>query len=268
MALIGVALAEEFVKATILTGRVKNSDVGPLSALLISTPESGKTSMMTNAECKNVLLFTDITGRGIQEAIRTGPEVTHFVILDMVAIMSHRQSVNNYTIAILNAMTEEGVKTVAFPGMVEKFGHGKRGLIACLTRDMLKDGRSWWNKTGFITRMLPFCFDHSPQLTVKIIQGITDGRGQAHGALPNHPFEVPEKSLPVFIPVKPARDIEHMSQIKAVQFKEKGYRRLKQLRSLAQGHALLKKRTRITADDIDFLQKVQPYISFDEAHQI
>jgi hypothetical protein len=265
MQLLGVQLIETAVKAAILTGRVANSDTGPLSLMLIAAPESGKTSVVAK-DCKSTISFSDVTGRGLTEATKSHPEVSHFIILDMVAIMSHRQTVNNYTIAILNALTEEGLGTIAYPGSVEKFPNGKRGVIACLTRSLAKDGRSWWNKTGFATRMLPLCFDHSPALSIQIKQSITSGFSR-----PDEPaFKVPDASVNVTLQKDEATQIQLLADMKAIEFQEKGYRRLKQFRALAKGHALLRswRRPIVCKADLDFLRNIMPFISFDKAQQI
>jgi hypothetical protein len=266
--LIGTQLIETAIKSAIATGRVENSDNGPLSLLLIAAPESGKTSMVSK-DSKTVLSFSDITGRGITDALKTNPDVTHLIILDMVAIMSHKETVNKYTLAMLNAMTEEGMGTIAYPGSVEKFPNGnKKGLIACLTHDLAKDGRTWWNKTGFASRMLPISFDHSPDLVRKIKESIT------YGAQIERPtgttWTLPEKSAIVQMSNQMGSEIQFLASIKSAEFQEKGYRRLKQFRALAKGHALLRtpKKPIVSKPEIEFLRSMLPYISFDKAHQI
>lgn len=263
--LLGTQLLETAVAATIATGRVQNADNGPLSLLLIAAPESGKTSMVTH-DCESTLSFTDITSKGVQDTIKGNPKVSHLIILDMVAIMSHRETTNHLTMSMLNAMTEEGVGAIATPGGTEKFPIGKRGLIACLTHDMASDGRNWWNKTGFATRMLPICFDHSAQLILKIKDCITYGttierpKGRA--------IKLPDEPVTVLLPRKFAEEIRVLADLKSAQFKEKGYRRLKQFKSLAKGHALLQGRRVVTLADIKFTRALMPYISFDSPYQI
>lgn len=274
--LIGLQLIETAVKATIATGRVSNSDNGPLSLLLISTPESGKTSIVSR-KCVNSLSFTDITGRGLMETIKKNPAISHLIILDMVAVMSHKQHVNQYTLSILNSMTEEGVGTVAYPTQTDTFPVGnKKGLIACLTIDLVRDGRHWWNKTGFATRMLPICFDHSPGLTMKIKKVITADKACTRPG--GDELMLPDSDVRVEMPDALGIEIQRLAELKAVEFQEKGYRRLKQFRSLAKGHALLRamdeghdpkiKKVSVGDEEVSFLTDLLAFISFERATQI
>src|SRR5437588_110827 len=62
----------------------------------------------------------------------------------------------------------EGITRIATPGGIEKFEDGKRGIIASLTYSLVKDARHWWNKIGFTSRMLPFCYMYPADLIVQI----------------------------------------------------------------------------------------------------
>src|SRR5260370_40689022 len=171
--LIGVELVLELVESAIMTGRL--SEHNPVSITLIGDPETGKTSIATAKHCKAIEVFTDVTGRGLIDVCRANPIATHIVLNDLVAIMSHRPSVNAYTQAVINAMTEEGLQAIAAPGQKYVIENGKRGIIACQTFDLCRDGRAWWNKIGLNTRLLPFAFAHSSQLTLKIKAAIDTG---------------------------------------------------------------------------------------------
>lgn len=276
--LIGTQLIETAVKAAIATGRIANSDNGPLSLLLIATPESGKTSIVSR-KCDTVLTFTDITGRGLMETVKKNPKITHLIILDMVAVMSHKQHVNQYTLSILNSMTEEGLAAIAYPTQTDVFPDGnKKGLVACLTIDLVRDGRHWWNKTGFATRMLPICFDHSPGLTAQIKLAISKDR--TRGKRPGgDELLLPEVNVNVELSDRMGEHVQRFADLKAVEFKEKGYRRLKQFRALVRGHALLRamqdgwadvKTAKIAVDksDLQFLESLMPFVSFERATQI
>lgn len=262
--LIGTALLELVVNAAVATGRVANSENGPLSVLLIAHPESGKTSIVSR-DCKSALAFDDITSKGIAALLTRNPEVTHLILLDMVAIMSHKETTNKLTMSTLNSMTEEGMSRTADPSGMQEYKFGKRGIVGCLTIDLANDGRNWWNKTGFATRMLPICYAHSPELQIKIKDAITKG-AYATVRPKGNELVLPEKSINVVIPFECAQQIRKLSDLKAVDFGEYGYRRLKQFKSLAQGHALLRnpKKPVVGRPEIEFLWKVIPFVSFDK----
>ena len=266
--LIGMELIREVVETTILTGRVKGS--APVSLLLIASPESGKTSVVLAKECAGIIALSDVTGRGLQELCKNHPEVSHIVINDLVAVAAHKATVSRYTMSMLNAMTEEGIRAVAFPGQLETFSSGKRGIIASIPTTMAKDGRAWWNKIGLSSRMLPLCFKHSTDLNIQIKAMITSGKmGPSHSA-PNQVFKIPSASIAVFLPTKQAKRIQEIAEDVGMRMQEEGYRRLHQFRALAQGHALLRtwRKPSVTEADIEFLLKLRKYISYSRAREI
>lgn len=266
--LIGMELIREVVETTILTGRVKGS--APVSLLLIASPESGKTSVVLSKECSGIIALSDVTGRGLQELCKNHPEVSHIVINDLVAVAAHKPTVSRYTMSMLNAMTEEGIRAVAFPGQLETFPSGKRGIIASIPTTMAKDGRAWWNKIGLSSRMLPLCFKHSTDLNVQIKAMITAGKmGPTHAA-PSQIFKIPAAPIAVTIPPKQAKRIQEIAEDVGMRMQEEGYRRLHQLRALAQAHAVWRtwRKSTVTELDIEFLLKLRKYISYSRAREI
>lgn len=268
--LLGLGLITELVKTTILTGRLKNDK--PVSLLLIAPPERGKTSIVIEQPCKAVAVFSDVTGRGIQKICQQSPELSHIILTDLVAIMSHRDTVNRGTIAMLNAMTEEGIKATAYPNEITTYSEGMRGIIACLTVGLAKDGRAWWNKTGFSTRMLPFFYDHSMDLAVRIRASIVNGEYEKHPGKPKQ-FRIPARKINVTISKTSAEAIQHLANRAAELLgSEIGYRRGRQFRALARAHALLRAgwhaAPSVTKEDTGFLSRVMPYISYTKAETL
>lgn len=270
--LIGVELVQEFCETVITTGRLIDPHP-PVSALLISHPEGGKTSIATAKNSKAVIVVTDVTGRGIVEICKLNPEISHIIINDMVAIMAHRQTVNRGTQAMLNALTEEGIQSLATPGGVEVISNGRRGIIACMTMDIAKDGRSWWNKIGFASRMIPFAYSHSAKLTLTIKQIIDAGneKKKTKTTPKKEILVLPATCVRVEYDAKFSRQVREISDQKSKELKDPtGYRRLKQFHSLTCGHALRRSRKspKVGKEDIEFLHRIFPYISYDNLTQI
>lgn len=267
--LLGTELVEEFVATVILTGRVKGHK--PVSAVLIATPECGKTSIVMQRPCKAAFLLTDVTGKGFQELCKMRPEISHFILNDLVAVMSHRQTVNQYTQSIINSMTEEGIMAVAFPGSVEKFDAGHRAIIACTTVDLFKDTRRWWHKIGLSSRMLPFAFDHDKDLTIRIKQKIKNdcmnGNAQQHTSNGKE-LAIPDAKINVAISKHDVDAIEKISDFRAARLEDpKGYRRLHHYLTLSKAHAIYRgnwKNAVVTKLDIDFINRIDKYVSFTE----
>ena len=272
--MIGTELLRELIETVILTGKVKG--INPVSLLLIAAPESGKTSVVLERACKSIEAYADITGRGIHAVIKANPELTHIVINDLVACLSHKQSVNRYTIAQLNAITEEGITSIASPGGIEKFEDGKRGIIASLTYELVKDARHWWNKIGFTSRMLPFCYMYPADLIVQIKSDIDlhqqYGNNGASPPTTKKPkdFPVPKNTISVEYPAEFVKDIRRIADVRAIILREQGMRRLKQYHALAQAHALWRKRASpiVTEKDVEFMSKIDKYVSYEEAQPL
>lgn len=261
--LIGMQLVEEFITTVILSGHLQNE--APVSTVLIATPECGKTSIVLERPCKAVFPVTDATGRGLMEICKMRGEITHIVLNDLVAIMSHKQTVNQYTLSVINAMTEEGIQAVAFPGSIERYEHGKRGIIACTTVDLFVDKRHWWWKIGLASRLLPFGYDHPTPLQLKIKALIeSDNRN----GTPAKEIIVPAAKIHVTIPEKHNPEIRKLSDYRSKLLGDpKGYRRLLQYRALAKAHALRrtwKNPVTVTVEDIEFLHRIDAYISYTE----
>lgn len=265
--LIGLELVREVIESVIMTGRLQGHD--PVSILLIASPESGKTSVVLEKECAGILALTDVTGRGLQELCKMRPEITHLVINDLVAVTAHKSSVSKYTIAMLNAMTEEGIMATAFPGNLEKFANGRRGIIASVPTTMARDKRNWWNKVGLSSRMIPFAFRHSDDLNIRIKALITSDREREEHKK-NKVFPIPNGHIKVNIPSNYARTIQALAENVSQRMDEEGYRRLKQFRALACGHALLRawRTPSVVEKDVEFLEKITPYISYTKPREI
>lgn len=263
--LVGMEMVKELVETVILTGRLTHD--APVSLLLISYPEAGKTRVFFETPCAAVVPLNDVTGRALQQLCQLQPEKTHFLINDLVAVAAHKPSVNKYTMAMINAMIEEGIQAVAFPGSIETFKNGRRGIIAAITTDLMGDGRHWWHKIGLTSRMLPFCYTHSGALIVRIKEAIS----RTKDGLDSHEFAVPSVAMDVAILEPQRRALLSIADTVAKNLGEVGFRRLKQFRALIRAHALHRswKEPRVVTDeDIDFLKRIAPYISYTQGHFI
>jgi len=267
--MIGTHLLRELVETVILTGRV--SSVEPVSLLLIAAPESGKTSVVLEKRCKAVEAFSDVTGKGLHQILKNNKELTHIVINDLVAVLSHKQSVNRYTMSQLNAITEEGISNLASPAGIETLPIGKRGIITSLTLELIKDERHWWSKIGFTSRMLPFCYFYPAGLNIKIKNAIDENaiRGKSLGppALNGHKkpnFPVPNRDIKVEYPEKIAARVRRLADVRSVLLEEQGMRRLKQYHGIIQAHALTRKKRPpiVTEEDYEFLSTIDYYVNY------
>lgn len=256
-------ILEETIRSVLLTGHLAQHD--PVSLLLIAAPESGKTSLVLRNGIKSAVYLTDVTGRGVQKICQRNPSVRHIVINDLIAVTAHKQSVSNYTIAMLNSMTEEGITNVVTPDQFEKSeGNGKRGVITSITTEIFLDRRRWWHSIGFTSRFLPFYYRLSRSRIVEIKELID---GDVH-TMVSSLIKPPKAAQNVTIDGKMTEQIRLLSDQKSVMLHEIGFRRLRQFRAITRAHALLRHQTVVGQDDINFLMRLMPYVSFTEGCDI
>jgi hypothetical protein len=183
----------------------------------------------------------------------------------MVALLSHKESVNRYTLSQLNAITEEGITSIATPRGVERFEGGKRAVITSLTLDLVKDSRRWWNQVGFSSRMLPFCYMYPADLIIRIKGHIDQDQNNGHHKIKKKNFPVPIKDISVKYPEKFLQQVRQLSDVRSVFLKEQGMRRLKQYHAMAQAHALWRNRKNPTVgkQEVDFIRRMDSFVSYD-----
>lgn len=263
--MIGTEKLEEVLKASILSSKVGRTDVRPVCIFLIAPPERGKTSIALSI-AEHALVITDISALGILDTLRLNPKATHIVLTDLMAVSGHKDNVKCLTVTMLNALAEEGSYKIALPNTGHlDMGGRKIGIIACGVPEMFNDNRMWWINSGFISRLLVLSFDHSPALVMKILNDIATHDGKTVPTKQILPL--PEKPIHVEIKERESREIMALAMHLAHKNDELGYRKQKQLRSLACGHALLRKKwkkVQLLPEDTLWLSEIAPFIEGDK----
>ena len=256
---IGTALVLEYLQTILLTGRVAGES--PVSTFIIAKPEHGKTSICLESPFACAVDVTDSTGKGLLEIMKYKPEISHVIFNDLTIISAHGRTVRSYLISMINAMTEEGVRSVAFPGQVEVFQHGKRGIIGCCTPSLVTDNRVWFNKIGMTSRIVPFQYTYSAGLVLKIKTSICADTK----SVPPKTLAIPERAVTVTISDSLSNAVMKMSEMKYKELgDDTGIRRLKQFLRLVKAHALTRGWTKatVTDADIEFLKRIYPFIDY------
>lgn len=261
--LMGVELVEEFVHTVIASGRIAES--APVSVVLIATPETGKTSIVLERPSETVLTVTKTTAMGLEFLLQNNPRATHLLLSDMTYIGALSSKTAKSLFEMLKPMVEEGLGTIADPGGIRQMKGRQMGLIGCITPSAARDHRSWWWTHGLASRLVPFNYDYSLALTIRIKSAI-DG-GQWTGWKPGRSLRMPELPVRVLLEKKETKQIRALADKKAIQFKERGIRLLLQFRSLAKAHAVLRsgkwKNVRVTGEDVHFLNRIYPYVDWE-----
>lgn len=243
---------EEMLLAAIYSARVARNDVRPVSIFLCAKPERGKTSIALKAAGNTSIVVSDCSAIGILEALKVAPSATHIIITDLMTVQGHRENVSTLTIAMLNALAEEGTYKIAVPKLMHlDLGGRKVGIIACCTPDMIEDKRHWWIRSGFFSRLLILNFDHSPQLIATILENIQKDNGKRVGE--KKETKMPEPRY-IGFPDKLSRRIQTLSQTVAKMSDEIGYRKQKQFRALVCGRSLYLRKRQVEKSDVDWLE--------------
>ena len=209
------------------------------------------------------MVMTDITGKGLQLLCQMSPRTTHFVINDMGVIGGHSPKTQNYFYAMLMAMTEEGIRAVANPDGIETAVAGRRGFIGCITTSQATDKRHSWHKRGLARRIVPFHFDYSEELILSIKGEIDKDRPANFES--GEVFKIPELNLSVDIPEKYSMEIRKVADARAKKMGQLGISLLKNLRTLAKGHAILRswKNPIVNDADVQFIKNIQEYLDWE-----
>jgi hypothetical protein len=258
--MIGNPILGAVVRAAILSTRVQCEGTMPVCLFVVAPFEQGKTRLVLENSSEDSLILTDCTGMGLLEALQMNPKATTVIINDLSVATGHRASVNKLTISILNSLAEEGTYKIAMPKMQHLDLRGRKvNIIACCVPELVEDRRNWWYKSGFMSRMLTLHFQHSINLQLQIHKAIKDGDKD----FPSPSLVVPEKPVRIAIP---AREAELLHQLASLVYggKETGYRKHKQIRSLAAGHCIGRGGTTVNEKDLEFIKLAIPYLKIIE----
>jgi hypothetical protein len=260
--MIGVSILPEIIRSTILSTRAVAKGTMPVSIFIVAPFEQGKTRLALENCAKDSLILTDLTGIGLLEALQTSPQATTVIVNDLSVVTGHKENVNKLTISILNALAEEGTFKIAMPRMSHLDLKGRKvNVIACCVPEVVNDRRNWWYRSGFMSRLLTVRFEHSVSLQMLIHSSIENGN---HTEKNVELLKVPQLPIEVHFPLEVSNKISNLSSRVYKEYGETGYRKHKQLRSLAAGHALLRpggwKNPQVNDSDIDFLKATIPFL--------
>jgi hypothetical protein len=260
--MIGVSILPDIVRSSILTTKVAASvGIMPVSLFVVAPFEQGKTRLALENSPEDALIITDLSGIGLLEALQGNQNATTVVINDLSVVMGHRQTVSKLTIAILNALAEEGSFRIAMPHLSHLDLKGRKiNIIACCVPDLVSDRRTWWYRSGFMSRMLTIRFRHSVGLQLQIHSAIANNW---EIQTMNGNMKVPALPVKVVIPDFAIRSIQAIASTIFHSYGETGYRKHKQLRALACGHAMLRgwRNAEVNAEDVSFLEQCVPFLT-------
>lgn len=261
ISLVGMEPILNILEAALYSAYVHDSQ--RVSVCLVAPPEAGKTrAMLYFEQFPGVEVFADLTAKPLEDLrpkIQNN-DITHLVITDLVAISAHNKKTSALLYSRLSALMEEGMRTTADAGGIKEWT-GKDGeaptlgLIAGMTTALMNDTRSFWKKTGFISRFVPICYEHSAETQTTIRERMLRF---APPKIP-HLKDLPSERVQVELQTDHQNEILKLAQTYATLNKTYGYRYTSHLSGLIRGRALSQGRTKTTDEDIEFLWYVNRY---------
>lgn len=263
MALVGTSLVEDLVQSVACSHLIADCD--RLGLLLMASPENGKTTIATAAECEHVKRIAVITARSVMQL--TAQKGVEFLLFnDLSSIKSLSKATSALLINTLNQVTQGETGEAMFAGQSTFKIERQLGIIGCLPFKVFTDRRAHWHQQGFISRMLPFAYSYDAELVSTIKDGIDGGRRKpSPRTMPEFKHEEPVK---VAISAKDVRSVRALADAKARELEQVGIRLLKHYHTLVRAHALRHNRSRVIAADMDFLRAVDRYISITECRPL
>jgi hypothetical protein len=258
--MIGTEKLEEILESTLCTGRIK--DETPVSLLIVSYVGAGKSDLVRHYpdNCVDSVLYaSDITAFAIHKkfgkALRTG-RIRHIIIPDLLVPLNKQKEQAGHFITFMNGIIEEGIAKVISRESDFRVDFPVRcGLITTLAREELVKRRNNFATVGFMSRMLPVSYQHSPELIHKIFESIKERKYKEDKV---QRLEMPQESE-VDLPKDIADCIEPLANRLKDPSDKYGYRRLHQLQTLSMGHALLNKRMVVDYDDVLWLWELEDF---------
>lgn len=263
-------ILEKAIENVIYSGYLKNER--PLSLLIISNPESGKTEVLKKFIVNKGLVYkSDFTAYGLMKDIIpliAKGEVRHIICPDLLRPFSRRQSIVKELITFLNGLIEDGIINVStyfspqtFLTTEDKIKNLKCGLIGALTKDAFFENLKLWKSVGFLSRAIPFTYSYSQSDVVDILESIISEEYHKEKTIKLE--KLPKKDKKVELNLNLAQRLLPYTFRYAQVCNSYGFRFQKQLQVLLKANALSRGDNKTTEEDFEQVVKILDYVNFD-----
>lgn len=288
--LIGTKPLEDIIETAIWTGHVAESI--PVSVMLIGPSGAGKSKMLLRFQGKMLHRSDDLTTSGLHDIIKSDERdgaITHIVLPDFNAPLSHKASTATLLVANLLTLMSDGTAQVDDGRETKTLKHSPIGILTAVTTDMYQKNEFKWKVLGFKRRFLPIFYDYSSTSILRVQNIISSGRVTS---LPltqkNIVFKGPKKVI--YLNSKEANDIRDLSVIFAELLAMYGRtKRIDEnkvkyevvpgkallpysphllLQTLARGNALKHGRVRVQKSDVTFCAEVLEFCRYGEPKRL
>jgi hypothetical protein len=233
-------------------------------SLFIGKSGIGKTRYLTPLiKEKNVMYTNDITPKHLVEFLEKArdKQKNFLVVPDFLNCTSHAIATKETLIGILRSMTEEGIADLS-AYQLEFDGKGQRvkaSFITTITKAHYSDFAIAWKKTGFLSRLLPFSFTHSPY-TETTIRDFLEKR--LPDPINKVKFKIKRKPPPIEIPQILSKQLRIYEELLAKSTESTAYRATIQLISMTEALAVLREESEATQTDVDIIMYLCNWINY------
>lgn len=236
----------------------------PISLLLLGKPGIGKSRLVSPlSHLDYVSYVNDITPKYLVEFLERAKrgEKKFLVVPDFTSCLSHGKNTRNTLIAILRAMTEEGVTDLSAYHLEFRSDTPVRaGVITATTHASYEEFGRAWKTSGFLSRFLPFSFSHSGQTTERIMDDID---AKVPDPISDLRLRVKRKPGVVSRPSQLLRQLRVCEELLSTKTGSAPYRQQIQLNAITESLAVLRADQEITQDDIDKIHWLSNWINYD-----
>lgn len=257
--------------------------MGALSCNLISPSGGGKTELILSRLPVGAQVENDVTYMTLIHLMKREKPPSYLVVPDLNMVISHKPAVAELTMAMLLALTGEGV-TDLNPGLQNevkiKMARTKKtglrmGLITGITPQMFASKRGKWRSTGLLRRLIPLNYAYTKMTQNRIQRSIASGTGATDELRYNHAPIAAVKRRAVEIPEPIAEQLRELSEQVTAQLQWRGKDRNvisaieypfdphKALRQLARSAAVLADRALVNQDDYERAADIAAFMRLD-----
>lgn len=235
----------------------------PISLLLLGKAGLGKSRLFIPLmKLDNVSYVNDITPKYLVEfleKVKRG-EKNCLAIPDFIHCTSHAIATRTVLTSILRSMTEEGVKDLSDYHLEFKNDKPiKASLITAITRASYGEFAKEWKKVGFLSRLLPFSYNHSP-FTVNAIREFLEQRKP--DPIYKVKLRIVKNPPEIEIPYHLLKQLHAYEELLGKSTNSTPYRAVIQLVSLTEALAVLKGETVATQEDVDVISFLCQWLNY------
>jgi hypothetical protein len=237
-------------------------DRNALNVIFVAPPGIGKSSLLINAKDLDYVSYAnDMTPKYLVQMLKQVDEgkIKFLVIPDYTIMTSgHAEHTRATYQGILRDGMEGGITNLESYQLEfkSKTGRTRFGLITAITAESFNENRYLWRATGFLSRLLPFSYSHTPDTINKINNNI-----ESKKPFLNFKINVNKKIKTINSNPKLLNQLRLYEIILAKEAGSLPYRQVIQLNTLAESACAYRGGTKLEQKDIDKVISLCTYIN-------